>query len=85
MVKVASKANQSQGMLVFKLTLQQNFAIGTLKVREIVPYLPTIRFLILIIMLLVLSPFVTSLFPSLIWQLRLDFVLSKKVNIRIAI
>lgn len=41
MAKVASKANQSQGMLVFKLTLQQNFAIGTLKVREIVPYMPT--------------------------------------------
>lgn len=43
MVKVASKANQSQGMLVFKLTLQQNFAIGTLKVREIVPYMPTTK------------------------------------------
>ncbi|YCO01679.1 chemotaxis protein [Vibrio sp. VNB-15] len=43
MAKVASKANQSQGMLVFKLTLQQNFAIGTLKVREIVPYLPTTK------------------------------------------
>ncbi|BCN26454.1 chemotaxis protein [Vibrio alfacsensis] len=43
MVKVASKANQSQGMLAFKLTLQQNFAIGTLKVREIVPYLPTTK------------------------------------------
>lgn len=37
MAKVVSKANQSQGMLMFKLTLQQNFAIGTLKVREIVP------------------------------------------------
>ena len=43
MAKVASKANQSQGMLVFKLTLQQNFAIGTLKVREIVPYMPTTK------------------------------------------
>ena len=43
MEKVASKANQSQGMLVFKLTLQQNFAIGTLKVREIVPYMPTTK------------------------------------------
>ncbi|MGR5209247.1 chemotaxis protein [Vibrio rotiferianus] len=43
MAKVASKANQSQGMLVFKLTLQQNFAIGTLKVREIVPYVPTTK------------------------------------------
>ncbi len=43
MAKVASKANQSQGMLVFKLTLQQNFAIVTLKVREIVPYMPTTK------------------------------------------
>ncbi|UMM05723.1 chemotaxis protein [Vibrio campbellii] len=43
MAKVASKANQSQGMLVFKLTLPQNFAIGTLKVREIVPYMPTTK------------------------------------------
>lgn len=43
MAKVASKANQSQGMLVFKLTLQQNFAIGTLKVREIVPYMSTTK------------------------------------------
>ncbi len=43
MAKVASKANQSQGMLVFKLTLQQHFAIGTLKVREIVPYMPTTK------------------------------------------
>ncbi|WP_260261771.1 chemotaxis protein [Vibrio intestinalis] len=37
-----SKANQSQGMLMFTLTTnKQLFAIGTLKVREIVPYLPT--------------------------------------------
>ena len=43
MAKVVSKANQSQGMLVFKLTLQQYFAIGTLKVREIVPYMPTTK------------------------------------------
>ena len=43
MAKVASKANQSQGMLVFKLTQRQNFAIGTLKVREIVPYMPTTK------------------------------------------
>ncbi|CAE6944908.1 chemotaxis protein [Vibrio alginolyticus] len=43
MAKVVSKANQSQGMLVFKLTLQQHFAIGTLKVREIVPYMPTTK------------------------------------------
>lgn len=35
-----SKANQSQGMLLFNLSLSQRFAIGTLKVREIVPYLP---------------------------------------------
>lgn len=33
-----SKANLSQGMLLFKLTQNRNFAIGTLKVREIVPY-----------------------------------------------
>ena len=39
-----SKANQSQGMLLFKLSIQQqSFAIGTLKVREIVPYSPTTR------------------------------------------
>ncbi|MDA0150591.1 chemotaxis protein [Vibrio sp. LaRot3] len=37
-----SKANQSQGMLMFTLTTnKQLFAIGTLKVREIVPYMPT--------------------------------------------
>ncbi|MDN3680626.1 chemotaxis protein [Vibrio tapetis subsp. quintayensis] len=36
-----SKANQSQGMLMFKLTIQHSFAIGTLKVREIVPYAQT--------------------------------------------
>ncbi|GAL09767.1 chemotaxis protein CheV [Vibrio astriarenae] len=42
MAKVESKANQSQGMLMFKLNMQQQlFAIGTLKVREIVPYQPT--------------------------------------------
>lgn len=35
-----SKANQSQGMLLFKLTASQTFAIGTLKVREIVPFVP---------------------------------------------
>ncbi|WP_162048296.1 chemotaxis protein [Vibrio taketomensis] len=39
---IVSKANQSQGMLMFTLTTnQQLFAIGTLKVREIVPFLPT--------------------------------------------
>ena len=42
MVKTISKANQSQGMLMFTLThSEQLFAIGTLKVREIVPYQPT--------------------------------------------
>ncbi|KLV04061.1 chemotaxis protein CheW [Photobacterium aquae] len=30
--------NQSQGMLLFRLTALQRFAIGTLKVKEIVPY-----------------------------------------------
>lgn len=35
-----SKANESQGMLLFKLSATQTFAIGTLKVREIVPYRP---------------------------------------------
>ncbi|RWX55900.1 chemotaxis protein CheV [Photobacterium chitinilyticum] len=32
--------NQSQGMLLFQLTSLQSFAIGTLKVKEIVPYTP---------------------------------------------
>ncbi|MDC0611970.1 chemotaxis protein [Vibrio sp.] len=41
MAKVASKANQSQGMLMFTLNSQkQLFAIGTLKIREIVSYMP---------------------------------------------
>ena len=35
---MTSKANQSQGMLLFRLTATQSFAIGTLKVKEIVPY-----------------------------------------------
>ncbi|UZE98029.1 chemotaxis protein [Alkalimarinus alittae] len=35
-----SKAGQSQGILLFKLTPTQSFAIGTLKIREIVPYTP---------------------------------------------
>ncbi|WP_407334280.1 chemotaxis protein [Enterovibrio sp. 27052020O] len=35
-----SKANESQGMLLFKLSATQTFAIGTLKVREIVPFCP---------------------------------------------
>ena len=33
-----SKAGQSQGILLFRLTPTQSFAIGTLKIREIVPY-----------------------------------------------
>lgn len=33
-----SKASQSQGILLFRLTPTQSFAIGTLKIREIVPY-----------------------------------------------
>ncbi|NOH62577.1 chemotaxis protein [Vibrio sp. RE88] len=42
MAKTISKANQSQGMLMFTLTRsEQLFAIGTLKVREIVPYQST--------------------------------------------
>ncbi|MGF1846644.1 chemotaxis protein [Vibrio lentus] len=40
MAKPISKASQSQGMLMFKLSLTQSFAIGTLKVREIVPFQP---------------------------------------------
>lgn len=41
MAKIQSKANQSQGMLMFTLNLRkQLFAIGTLKVREIVPFQP---------------------------------------------
>ena len=35
-----SKASQSQGILLFRLTTTQSFAIGTLKIREIVPYTP---------------------------------------------
>ncbi|MGR5144148.1 chemotaxis protein [Photobacterium sp. DNB23_23_1] len=38
MIKAAT--NQSQGMLLFKLTHLQSFAIGTLKVKEIVPFTP---------------------------------------------
>lgn len=38
MIKTAT--NQSQGMLLFQLTSLQTFAIGTLKVKEIVPYTP---------------------------------------------
>ncbi|WP_412503504.1 chemotaxis protein CheV [Shewanella indica] len=35
-----SKANQSQGLLLFHLSASQLFAIGTLKIRELVPYMP---------------------------------------------
>ncbi|RTR26810.1 chemotaxis protein CheV [Shewanella atlantica] len=35
-----SKANQSQGLLLFRLSHRQLFALGTLKIRELVPYTP---------------------------------------------
>ncbi|MGF1688543.1 chemotaxis protein [Photobacterium japonica] len=35
---IKNATNQSQGMLLFQLTARQSFAIGTLKVKEIVPY-----------------------------------------------
>lgn len=35
-----SKASQSQGLLLFRLSQTQVFALGTLKVRELVPYTP---------------------------------------------
>ncbi|MGI2115959.1 chemotaxis protein CheV [Shewanella frigidimarina] len=35
-----SKANQSQGLLLFKLNQTQVFALGTLKIRELVPFTP---------------------------------------------
>lgn len=35
---IKNATNQSQGMLLFHLTQHQSFAIGTLKVKEIVPY-----------------------------------------------
>ncbi|WP_318450034.1 chemotaxis protein [Photobacterium leiognathi] len=35
---IKNTTNTSQGMLLFKLSALQSFAIGTLKVREIVPY-----------------------------------------------
>ncbi|GIU19840.1 chemotaxis protein CheW [Shewanella sp. c952] len=35
-----SKATQSQGLLLFQLSYTQLFALGTLKVRELVPYSP---------------------------------------------
>jgi len=33
-----STSSQSQGLLLFKLSAQQSFALGTLKIQEIVPY-----------------------------------------------
>ncbi len=35
-----SKASQSQGLLLFRLSQRQLFALGTLKIRELVPYTP---------------------------------------------
>ncbi|GGI93250.1 chemotaxis protein CheV [Shewanella gelidii] len=35
-----SKASQSQGLLLFKLSQRQTFALGTLKIRELVSYTP---------------------------------------------
>ncbi|MGI2261475.1 chemotaxis protein [Shewanella sp. GXUN23E] len=35
---MTSKANQSQGLLLFRLTRQQVFALGTLKIRELIPF-----------------------------------------------
>ena len=37
---MTSKANHSQGLLLFRLSAQQVFAIGTLKVKELTPYTP---------------------------------------------
>ncbi|QSX32552.1 chemotaxis protein CheV [Shewanella avicenniae] len=35
-----NKANQSQGLLLFHLSARQMFAMGTLKIRELIPYKP---------------------------------------------
>ena len=35
-----STSSQSQGLLLFKLSQQQSFALGTLKIQELVPYQP---------------------------------------------
>jgi two-component system, chemotaxis family, chemotaxis protein CheV len=40
MTVASEKANYAQGVLVFNITPTQHFALGTLKVREIVPYKP---------------------------------------------
>jgi two-component system chemotaxis response regulator CheV len=37
---VTSKANYSQGLLLFSLKNKRQFAVGTLKIRELVPYRP---------------------------------------------
>jgi two-component system chemotaxis response regulator CheV len=38
-----TKANHSQGLLLFRLGATQTFAIGTLKVKELTPYTPLTR------------------------------------------
>ncbi|MGS2717060.1 chemotaxis protein [Eionea flava] len=40
MATVSEKANYAQGVLVFNITEKQCFALGTLKIREIIPYKP---------------------------------------------
>jgi two-component system chemotaxis response regulator CheV len=37
---MSNKANYSQGILLFKINSSQLFAMGTLKIKELVPYLP---------------------------------------------
>lgn len=44
MSETNEKANYSQGVLVFKITKTQCFALGTLKIREIIPYQPMFVF-----------------------------------------
>ena len=36
----SSKADHSQGLLLFRLHNQQTFALGTLKIQELVPFQP---------------------------------------------
>jgi two-component system chemotaxis response regulator CheV len=40
MAATNEKANYAQGILVFNITETQSFALGTLKIREIIPYKP---------------------------------------------
>lgn len=40
MATANEKANYAQGVLVFNITEKQYFALGTLKIREIIPYQP---------------------------------------------